>query len=81
MTAQLMSTMIYFFISYTCQGSQCSRCGPRICLNVCDFVRAESTERQGLVLGSSLSKQAAPTPTAVFNLRNCDGTPNQAKNR
>ena|SRR5216683_4396802 len=59
---------------------EASGCVPRICLNYCGFVRAESTKRRALILGSSsfAINKCRASPAAVLNPRNCDGTPNQA---
>lgn len=53
---------------------------PRICLNYCSLLIAESTKRRALILGSPSFAilQKPRTPRRSFlNRRNCDGMPNQ----
>jgi len=61
------SLLIRQFLVYITAASWSGGCVPRICLNSCDLVRAESTERRALILGSPrFCKQSRASPTAVF---------------
>jgi hypothetical protein len=64
-TVNLICTRIFRYMSIPCMyhsASQSARCVPRICLNSCGLVRAESTKRQALILGSPRFETAQAPP-------------------